>query len=40
VITQEQIPTVLEHPVYDTDGNKIGDARTSFSTTPPASPSG
>jgi uncharacterized protein (TIGR02271 family) len=30
VITQEQIPTVLEHPVYDTDGNKIGDARHIF----------
>ncbi|MFE7647854.1 DUF2382 domain-containing protein [Streptomyces phaeoluteigriseus] len=30
MITQEQIPTVLDHPVYDTDGNKIGDARHVF----------
>jgi uncharacterized protein (TIGR02271 family) len=30
VITQEQIPTVLDHPVYDTDGNKIGDAKHVF----------
>ncbi|GHD53819.1 DUF2382 domain-containing protein [Streptomyces galbus] len=30
MITQEQIPTVLDHPVYDTDGNKIGDAKHIF----------
>ena len=30
MITHEQIPTVLDHPVYDTDGNKIGDARHVF----------
>lgn len=30
MITQEQIPTVLDHPVYDTDGNKIGDAKHVF----------
>ncbi|MFI2415723.1 DUF2382 domain-containing protein [Streptomyces sp. NPDC018947] len=30
MITQEQIPTVLDHPVYDTEGNKIGDARHVF----------
>jgi uncharacterized protein (TIGR02271 family) len=30
VILQEQIPTVLDHPVHDTDGNKIGDARHVF----------
>ncbi|MFF8036349.1 DUF2382 domain-containing protein [Streptomyces sp. NPDC016626] len=30
MITREQIPTVLDHPVYDTDGNKIGDARHVF----------
>lgn len=30
MITREQIPTVLEHPVYDTDGNKIGEARHVF----------
>jgi uncharacterized protein (TIGR02271 family) len=30
VITHEQIPTVLDHPVYDTDGNKIGDAKHVF----------
>jgi uncharacterized protein (TIGR02271 family) len=30
VITQEQIPTVLDHPVYDADGNKIGDAKHVF----------
>ncbi|MDX2294103.1 MULTISPECIES: PRC and DUF2382 domain-containing protein [Streptomyces] len=27
MITQEQIPTVLNHPVYDTEGNKIGEAK-------------
>jgi uncharacterized protein (TIGR02271 family) len=26
MITEEQIPTVLEHPVHDADGNKIGKA--------------
>lgn len=30
MITREQIPTVLDHPVYDTDDNKIGDARHVF----------
>ncbi|TQK49810.1 uncharacterized protein (TIGR02271 family) [Streptomyces sp. SLBN-118] len=30
MITQEQIPTVLDHPVYDADGNKIGDAKHVF----------
>ncbi|MFI6808053.1 DUF2382 domain-containing protein [Streptomyces luteogriseus] len=30
MITREQLPTVLDHPVYDTDGNKIGDAKHVF----------
>jgi uncharacterized protein (TIGR02271 family) len=30
MITREQIPAVLDHPVYDTDGNKIGDAKHVF----------
>ncbi|MET7596945.1 PRC and DUF2382 domain-containing protein [Streptomyces sp. NPDC005481] len=30
MITQEQIPAVLEHPVYDADGNKIGEAKHVF----------
>ncbi|MFF3327839.1 DUF2382 domain-containing protein [Streptomyces sp. NPDC002889] len=30
MITQEQIPTVLDHPVQDIDGNKIGDAKHVF----------
>jgi stress response protein YsnF len=30
MITQDQIPTVLDHPVYDTDGNKIGEAKHVF----------
>lgn len=30
MITHEQIPTVLDHPVYDSDGNKIGDAKHVF----------
>ncbi|MGP3999506.1 YsnF/AvaK domain-containing protein [Streptomyces sp. 8N706] len=30
MITREQIPTVLDHPVYDTNHNKIGDARHIF----------
>lgn len=30
MITREQIPAVLDHPVYDARGNKIGDARHVF----------
>jgi uncharacterized protein (TIGR02271 family) len=30
MITQEQIPAVLEHPVYDAEGSKIGDANHVF----------
>ncbi|GAA3737048.1 PRC and DUF2382 domain-containing protein [Streptomyces tremellae] len=30
MITQEQIPAVLDHPVYDADGNKIGSAKHVF----------
>jgi stress response protein YsnF len=30
VITREQIPTVLDHPVHDADGYKIGDAKHVF----------
>ncbi|MGW1010018.1 YsnF/AvaK domain-containing protein [Streptomyces termitum] len=30
MITQEQIPTVLDHPVHDAEGKKIGDARHVF----------
>lgn len=30
MIAQEQIPTVLDHPVYDTEGKKIGDAKHVF----------
>jgi uncharacterized protein (TIGR02271 family) len=30
VITREQIPAVLDHSVYDTDGNKIGEAKHIF----------
>ncbi|MEW2044994.1 PRC and DUF2382 domain-containing protein [Streptomyces sp. NPDC005476] len=30
MIAHEQIPTVLDHPVYDTDGNKIGEAKHVF----------
>jgi stress response protein YsnF len=30
VIAQEQIPTVLDHPVYDADGSKMGDAKHVF----------
>ncbi|MEU9438977.1 PRC and DUF2382 domain-containing protein [Streptomyces sp. NPDC048252] len=30
MITREQISTVLDHPVHDTDGNKIGDAKHVF----------
>ncbi len=30
MITREQIPTVLDHPVHDAGGNKIGDAKHVF----------
>lgn len=30
MITREQIPTVLDHPVHDARGDKIGDARHVF----------
>ncbi|MFF9869559.1 DUF2382 domain-containing protein [Streptomyces sp. NPDC013953] len=30
MITREQIPAVLDHPVYDADGNKIGSASHVF----------
>ncbi|WP_255953060.1 PRC and DUF2382 domain-containing protein [Streptomyces odontomachi] len=30
MITREQIPSVLDHAVYDTQGNKIGDAKHIF----------
>ncbi|MBT2529798.1 PRC and DUF2382 domain-containing protein [Streptomyces sp. ISL-99] len=30
MITREQIPTVLDHPVYDAEGNKLGDAKHVF----------
>ncbi|MCF3960791.1 PRC and DUF2382 domain-containing protein [Streptomyces fuscigenes] len=30
MITQEQIPAVLDHPVYDSGGNKIGSAKHVF----------
>ncbi|MGF0174511.1 PRC and DUF2382 domain-containing protein [Streptomyces sp. Marseille-Q5077] len=30
MITREQIPTVLDHPVYDAEGNTIGDAKHVF----------
>ncbi|EKX67234.1 DUF2382 domain-containing protein [Streptomyces ipomoeae] len=30
MITREQIPAVLDHPVYDARGSKIGDARHIF----------
>jgi uncharacterized protein (TIGR02271 family) len=30
MITREQIPAVLDHPVHDADGNKIGDAKHVF----------
>lgn len=30
MITREQIPTVLDHPVYDDHGNKIGEAKHVF----------
>ncbi|OQQ13765.1 photosystem reaction center subunit H [Streptomyces sp. M41(2017)] len=30
MITRAQIPTVLDHPVYDADGSKVGDAKHVF----------
>ncbi|AJF69291.1 DUF2382 domain-containing protein [Streptomyces vietnamensis] len=30
MIAKEQIPTVLDHPVYDTEGKKVGEARHVF----------
>src|ERR1700754_2326741 len=30
MISQEQIPAVIDHPVYDSDGQKIGSARHIF----------
>ncbi|GGR19180.1 DUF2382 domain-containing protein [Streptomyces roseolus] len=30
MIAKEQIPTVLDHPVYDTEGHKIGDAKSVY----------
>ncbi|MFF7855270.1 DUF2382 domain-containing protein [Streptomyces sp. NPDC007904] len=30
MITREEIPTLLDHPVYDGDGNKIGEAKHVF----------
>ncbi|MFF7814526.1 DUF2382 domain-containing protein [Streptomyces sp. NPDC007945] len=30
MIAKEQIPTVLDHPVYDTEGQKIGDAKSVY----------
>ncbi|MFE9441433.1 YsnF/AvaK domain-containing protein [Streptomyces sp. NPDC006602] len=30
MITREQLPAVLDHPVHDSSGNKIGDARHVF----------
>ncbi|MFF1516121.1 DUF2382 domain-containing protein [Streptomyces sp. NPDC058305] len=30
MITREQIPIVLDHPVYDADGSKVGDAKHVF----------
>ncbi|MGP3998868.1 DUF2382 domain-containing protein [Streptomyces sp. 8N706] len=30
MITREQIPTVLDHPVYDGEGNKVGEAKHIF----------
>ncbi|MET9935644.1 MULTISPECIES: PRC and DUF2382 domain-containing protein [unclassified Streptomyces] len=30
MITREQISTVLDHPVYDAEGNKIGEAKHIF----------
>ncbi|MET9443658.1 PRC and DUF2382 domain-containing protein [Streptomyces sp. NPDC006610] len=30
MITREQIPAVLDHPVYDAEGNKVGEAKHVF----------
>ncbi|MFF0142308.1 DUF2382 domain-containing protein [Streptomyces sp. NPDC005227] len=30
MITREQIPAVLDHPIYDADGSKVGDAKHVF----------
>ncbi|OXS37272.1 DUF2382 domain-containing protein [Streptomyces sp. XY006] len=30
MITHEQIPTVMDHPVYDADGDQIGEAKHVF----------
>ncbi|MEU3949538.1 DUF2382 domain-containing protein [Streptomyces sp. NPDC029526] len=30
MITRDEIPTLLDHPVYDGEGNKIGDAKHVF----------
>ncbi|MCZ9341753.1 PRC-barrel domain-containing protein, partial [Streptomyces sp. TRM76130] len=30
MITREEIAMLLDHPVYDGDGNKIGDAKHVF----------
>lgn len=30
MITQDQIPSALDHPVYDSDGNKLGEAKHVF----------
>ncbi|MET7827086.1 PRC and DUF2382 domain-containing protein [Streptomyces sp. NPDC005386] len=30
MITREQIPAVLDHPLYDADGSKVGDAKNVF----------
>jgi hypothetical protein len=30
MIIRGQLPTVLDHPVHDTDGTKIGDAKHVF----------
>jgi uncharacterized protein (TIGR02271 family) len=30
MITREQIPSVLDHPVYDADGNRVGEAKHVF----------
>ncbi|NWF29010.1 PRC-barrel domain-containing protein [Streptomyces sp. PKU-EA00015] len=30
MITREQIPQVLDHPVYDAEGHKVGNAKDVF----------
>jgi stress response protein YsnF len=30
MITRDQIPAVMKHPVYDVDGNKIGQAQNAY----------